>query len=123
MSQEEFGNIDAIMLQCDIEGKNAKAKIQQYLQDGKLFLEEQIQKAGLNVPDQPTPRQIQLVENYAVGKYTLNNTKSHSETLFTTSRSDIKTHVQAILQNQTEDGIATGNNQFRKTIGNPGRRV
>lgn len=123
MSQEEFGNIDAIMLQLDIEGKNAKAKVQQYLQDGKLFLEEQMQKAGLNVPNQPTPRQIQLVESYAVGKYTLNNTKSHSETLYTTSRADIKTHVMAIIQNQTEDGIATGSNQFKKTAGNPGRRV
>ena len=122
-SEDDVGSIDNIMLQLDIEGQNAKAKVMQYLIDARSFLQEQQQKAGLDINIQPTPRERQLLENYAVGKYTINNTKSHSEVLFTTARADIRTHISAIIQNKTEDDIATGNNQFRKTAGNPGRRV
>jgi hypothetical protein len=118
MADSEAGSVQAVMLQLDIEGQNATAKVEQYIQDGRSFLEEQQQKAGLDPTTNPTKREIQLIENYAVGKYTLNNTKSHSEVLFTSARTDIKTHISAILQNKTEDDIATGSNQFKKSTGN-----
>lgn len=117
MADSESGSTQAVMLQLDIEGTNAVAKVEQYLQDGRSFLEEQQQKAGLDANTNPSKREIQLIENYAVGKYTLNNTKGHSEVLFNAARSDIRTYVQANLQNQTEDGIATGANQFKFSSG------
>ena len=118
MADNEAGSSQAVMLQLDIEGTNALAKVEQYLQDGREFLAEQQQKAGLDPTTNPTKREIQLIENYAVGKYTLNNTKSHSEILFTSARSDIRTHIAAIIQSKTEDDIATGTNQFKLTTGN-----
>jgi hypothetical protein len=117
MADSEAGSSQAVMLQLDIEGTNALAKVEQYLQDGRSFLEEQQQKAGLEATTNPSKREIQLIENYAVGKYTLNNTKGHSETLFTSARTDIRTHISAILQNKTEDDIATGGNQFKFSSG------
>lgn len=117
MADSEAGSVQAVMLQLDIEGQNATAKVEQYLQDGRSFMEEQQQKAGLDVNTNPSKREIQLIENYAVGKYTLNNTKGHSEVLFNAARSDIRTHIAAILTNKTEDDIATGGNQFRFSSG------
>lgn len=118
MTQKELGNIQAIMLQLDIEGNNAEAKVNQYLMDGKTLLDEQLQKAGLDPAQNPTARQIQLVENYAVGKYTLVNTQSHSDSLFNAARADIRTHVAAQISSKTEDDISTGTNQFKLTEGN-----
>lgn len=120
MADSESGSSQAVMLQLDIEGTNALAKVEQYLQDGRSFLEEQQQKAGLDANTNPSKREIQLIENYAVGKYTLNNTKGHSEVLFTSARSDIRTYISANIQNKTEDDIATGDNQFKLTQGNRG---
>jgi len=118
MTQKEPGNVQAIMLQLDIEGANAEAKVTQYLLDGRTFLDEQLQKAGLDPTVNPTIRQISLIEDYAVGKYTLVNTQSHSDTLYLTARADIKTHVLSQISGKTEDEIATGTNQFKKSTGN-----
>ena len=104
-TQKQPGSIEVVMLELDIEGTNAHAKVQQYLQKAQSFLTEQQQKEGLDPTVTPTPREITLFEDYAVGLYTLKNTKSHSETLFNAARADIKTYVRATNQNQTDDGI------------------
>jgi len=118
MADDEAGSVQAVMLILDVEGANATAKVMQYLQNARGFLDEQKQKAGVDINTNPTKREIELIEAYAEGRYVLSNTQSHSETLYNTSRADIRAHVMAIISSKTEDEIATGVNQFKFTTGN-----
>lgn len=118
MADSEAGSIQNVKLQLDIETENENPKIEQYLQDGRSFLDEQQQRAGLDPVTNPTTREIQLIENFAIGKYVMLNTQSHSEKPYNAAREDIKTHVRAAIQSQTDDGVATGENQFKTTTGN-----
>ena len=105
------------MLLLDIEGANATAKVMQYVKNARDFLQEQKQRAGIDVTTNPTGREIELIESYAEGRYVLSNTQSHSETLFNAARADIRAHVKAIISDKTEDDISTGNNQLKFTTG------
>lgn len=118
MANSEAGSVQAVMTILDIEGANATAKVMQYLKNARGFLDEQKQKAGVDINTNPTEREIELIEAYAEGRYVLSNTQSHSETLYNTSRADIRAHVMAIISNKTEDEIATGTNQLKFTTGN-----
>ncbi len=118
LADDEIGSVQAVMLRLDLEGANATAKVQQYIQEAKDFLQDQKQKVGADIETNPTRREISLIEKYAEGLYTMSNTQAHSETLYTTARSDIRTHIAADLSSKTEDGTATGRSQFLKTDGN-----
>ena len=118
MADDMAGSPQSVMTRLDIEGTNAMAKVTQYILEAQGFLDEQKRKAGVDVTENPTAREVQLIENYAEGRYTMSNTQSHSETLFNASRADIRAHVAAEISNTTEDGISTGSNQFKKTNSN-----
>ena len=118
--QEEWesGSIENVKLQLDLETENVNAKLFQYLHDARSFFDEQLQKAGFDNLNRPSVRQIQLIENYVTGKYTMLNTQSHSAGPFDSAKRDIMTHIRAQLQSTTDDGVATGANQFKLTEGN-----
>jgi len=60
---------------------------------------------------------MQLIEDYAAGKYILKNTKSHAEKPFTIAKNDIKTHIRSSLKGTTDDDISVGGNQWQLTTG------
>ena len=120
MTQNENGNIENIKQNLDIEIDNDNAKLEGYLGDARTYFDEQLQSAKLPVLENPTNRQKHLMEEYAEGYYVLKNRPEHSDKLDQIARADIKTHVRSNLQNRTEEGIATGSNQFKKTAGNTG---
>lgn len=117
MADDLSGTVQTVMTRLDIEGTNATAKVYQYVNEARGFLDEQKQKAGIDVTTNPTQREVQLIENYAEGRYVMSNTKAHSETLFNAARTDIRVHVSAIISNKTEDEVATGTNQFKFSSG------
>jgi len=118
MTDDETGSVQAVLLRLDIEGSNATAKVQQYIQEARDFLQDQKQKAGSDIETNPTRREISLIESYAEGRYVMSNTQSHSEVLYNTARADIRAHIAASISSKTEDGTATGTQQFLKTDGN-----
>jgi len=118
MTEDETGSVQAVLLRLDIEGANATAKVQQYIQEAKDFLQDQKQKAGADIETNPTRREISLIESYSEGRYVMSNTQSHSYTLYNTARADIRSHIAASLSAKTEDGTATGTQQFKFTTGN-----
>lgn len=118
VADDEVGSVQSVLLRLDIEGANATAKVQQYIQEARDFLQDQKQKAGADIETNPTRREISLIESYSEGRYVMSNTQSHSETLYNTARADIRTHIAASLSSKTEDGTATGRSQFLKTTGN-----
>lgn len=120
MTQEENGSIENIKDNLDIEIDNDNAKLEGYLGDARTYFDEQLQSANLPALTNPTARQKHLMEQYAEGYYVLKNRPEHTKTLYEIARADIRTHVKSRLQNRTEDDVATGNNQFGKTAGNPG---
>lgn len=118
MTQEENGNIENVKLNLDIEIDNENSVIEGYLGDARAFFDEQLTLAGLTALVNPTTRQKSLMEQYAEGKYVLYKRPEHSDKLWQIGRSDIKTHVRGQIQKQTDDGVATGTQQFLKTSGN-----
>jgi len=118
MTQDENGNVDNVMLQLDIELDSKRPLIEGYLGDGRVFFDEQLQLGNINPLVNPDGRQKQLMEEYAIGKYLWLNKPEHSTNSITKAENAIKTHIRAKLQKQTDDGIATGSNQFRKTASN-----
>jgi len=117
MADDEPGTLANLKHQLDIETDNSNGKLMQYLEDGRTFMNEQLQLAGQQPLTNPTKRQQQLIENFAAGKYTLLNTKSHAEKPYSYARADIKTHIRSSLQNVTDDGISVGDDQFQFTTG------
>lgn len=89
----------------------------QYLEDGRTFLNEQLELAGQDPTTNPTKRQQQLIENFAAGKYIMLNTKSHSEKPYTLARSDIKTHIRSSLKGTTDDNVSVGGEQWQFSTG------
>ena len=120
MTQEENGNIENIKQNLDIEIDNDNNKLEGYLGDARTYFDEQLQTAKLPVLTNPSPRQKHLMEEYAEGYYVLKNRPEHTDKLYQIARADIRTHVKSSLQGRTEDDVATGSNQFKKTAGNPG---
>lgn len=118
MADDEIGSVQSVLLRLDIEGANATAKVQQYIQEAKDFLQDQKQKVGADIETNPTRREISLIESYAEGRYVMSNTQSHSETLYNTARADVRAHIAASLSSKSEDGTAFGTEQFRFTTGN-----
>jgi hypothetical protein len=123
MTQEENGNIENIKTNLDIEIDNDNAKLEGFLGDARTYFDEQLQTASLPVLTNPTKRQKHLMEEYAEGLYILKVRPEHSSKLYEIARSDIRTHVRSLLQNRTEDDVATGSNQFKKTAGNTGTKI
>lgn len=118
MADDEPGTLANLKYQLDIETDNSNGKLMQYLEDGRTFLDEQLQLAGQTPTENPTKRQQQLIENFAAGKYIMLNTQSHSDKPYNAARSDIKTHIRSSLKGTTDDNVSVGSNQFQTTTGN-----
>lgn len=118
MADDEAGTLANLKYQLDIETDNSNGKLMQYLEDGRTFLDEQLQDAGQVATTNPTKRQQQLIENYAAGKYILKNTQGHSDKPYNAARSDIKSHIRSSLKGTTDDNVSVGGNQFSLTTGN-----
>jgi hypothetical protein len=117
MADNEPGTLKNLKHQLDIETDNSNGKLMQYLEDGRTFLEEQVKDAGQEPLTNPTRREMQLIEDYAAGKYILKNTQGHSDKPFLAAKSDIKAHIRSSLQKVTDDGVAVGPDQFQLTTG------
>ena len=112
MADDEPGTLKNLKHQLDIETDNSNGKLMQYLEDARVYLEEQVKDAGQDPLTNPTRREMQLIEDYAAGKYILKNTQGHSEKPLTFAKNDIKTHIRSSLQKVTDDGVAVGADQF-----------
>lgn len=118
MADNEPGTLINLKHQLDIETDNSNGKLIQYLEDARLYLEEQVTNAGQEPLTNPTRREKQLIEDYAAGKYILKNTPSHADKPFQIAKNDIKTHIRSSLQKVTDDGVAVGADQFQLSKGN-----
>ncbi len=116
MSQNE--SLEAVKRTLDIETNSQNAKITDYLNESMEYLKDQKTIFGLDPETQPTVRERSLLEKLAAGIWTTWNRPEHSTRMEELAKQDLKTHIKSAAQKHSEDGIAGGAKQFRKTDGN-----
>ncbi len=116
MSQNE--SLEEVKDLLDIDTNNDNPRILQFLTESLEFFQEQLAIFGLDAVTQPNNREKSLIEKLAAAKWTSWRRPEHSTGMETNAKNDIKTHIRAVASKQSDDGIAGGAAQFRKTASN-----
>jgi len=116
MSQNE--SLEEVKALVELDTDNDNPRILQFLKQSLDFFQEQLTIFGLDAITQPTSREKTLIEELAAAKWTSWRRPEHSTGMELNTKNEIKTHVRALATKHSDDGIAGGTNQFRKSSGN-----
>ena len=116
MSQNE--SLEEVKDLLDLDTDNDNARINQFLTESVEFLQDQKVIFGLDAKTQPNNREKSLIEKLAAAMWTSWRRPEHSTGMETNAKNDIKTHIRAVASKHSDDGIAGGAAQFRKSDGN-----
>lgn len=126
MSADEFkvdqfdtASLEEVKELGDIETNTQNGRVWKFINSAKDFLLDQLKVFGVNTDGYKfSSREKSLIEQLAAAKVIHWKRPEHTASSITVAEKEIKDHIRSRFQKQSEEGIAGGSAQFRKSDGN-----